>query len=163
MNRPPLRIRDATPDDAPVIAAFNSQLAEETEGGPLDAAIIGPGVARILGDDSLGRYWVAERDGGIVGQIMVTREWSDWRNGTLWWLQSVYVHPDHRRDGVFTALYRHVETLARETPDVVGIRLYVEKDNARAQRTYVKLGMMMTDYLVMQVEFRRPPEEPADA
>jgi ribosomal protein S18 acetylase RimI-like enzyme len=163
MSRPPLYIRDATPNDAPVIAAFNSQLAEETEGGALDAAIIGPGVARILGDDSLGRYWVAERDGEIVGQIMVTREWSDWRNGTLWWLQSVYVHPGHRRDGVFSALYRHVEALARATPDIAGIRLYVEKENARAQRTYVRLGMTMTDYLVMQVEFPRPPEEPVDA
>jgi GNAT superfamily N-acetyltransferase len=163
MSRPPLYIRDATPDDARVIAAFNSRLAEETEGGPLNAAIIDAGVARILSDDSLGRYWLAERDGEIVGQVMVTREWSDWRNGTLWWLQSVYIHPDHRRDGVFTALYRHVEALARETPDVVGIRLYVEKENARAQRTYGKLGMTMTDYLIMQVEFRQPRHEQRDA
>ncbi len=153
MSRAPLCIRDATPDDGPVIAGFNSRLAAETEGGPLDAAVIRRGVARILADDSLGRYWVAELAGGIVGQIMVTSEWSDWRNGELWWLQSVYVHPAHRRDGVFTALYRHVEALARQSADVVGIRLYVEKGNARAQQVYGKLGMTMTDYRVMQVIF----------
>ncbi len=153
----PIHIRDATPDDRAVIAEFNSRLAAETEDGVLDPGIIGPGVARILDDPLLGRYWVAEQDGEISGQIMVTFEWSDWRNGMLWWLQSVYVHPDHRRDGVFTALYQHVEALAAEAPDVVGIRLYVEKDNTRAQQTYVKLGMTMTDYQVMQVEFGDAP------
>lgn len=163
MSRTAVQIRNATPDDAPIIAGFNSRLAEETEGSALDAALIGPGVARILADASLGCYWVAERDGEIVGQIMTTREWSDWRNGMLWWLQSVYVHPDHRRGGVFSALYRHVEALARQSPDVVGIRLYVEKDNTRAQRTYVKLGMTMTDYQVMQVEFNKPPRGLAGA
>lgn len=149
----PIHIRDATPDDRAIIAEFNSRLAAETEESPLDPAIIGPGVARILGDGTLGRYWVAEVDGDIAGQIMATCEWSDWRNGMLWWLQSVYVRDEHRRSGVFTALYRHVETLAREAPDVVGIRLYVEKHNTRAQETYARLGMKMTSYRVMQVEF----------
>lgn len=152
----PITIRDATPDDCAVVAEFNARLAAETEGTRLDPAVIAAGVARILGDSSLGRYWVAEAEGEIVGQIMATREWSDWRNGMLWWLQSVYVRGDYRRGGVFTALYRHVERLAREHPDVVGIRLYVEKDNARAQGTYAGLGMSMTNYQVMQVEFGEP-------
>lgn len=152
----PIRIRDATPDDCAVVAEFNTRLAVETEETRLEPAIIGPGVARILGDPALGRYWLAEAEGEVVGQIMVTHEWSDWRNGMLWWLQSVYVRRDHRRAGVFTALYRHVERLAREDPDVVGIRLYVERDNTRAQDTYARLGMQRTAYQVMQVEFGAP-------
>ena len=106
-----------------------------------------------FGDHSKGRYWVAEADGMIVGQIMVTYEWSDWRNGMIWWIQSVYVHGDYRRSGVFSALYRHVETLAKQDPRVCGIRLYVERGNRRAQRTYASLGMVMTDYQVMQTIF----------
>ena len=146
----PLTIRDALPADAAIIAEYNSLLSEETEGVPLDTKLIGPGVEALLADPAKGRYWVAEIDGDIVGQIMVTLEWSDWRNGSIWWLQSVYVRENHRRDGVFSALYRHVETLARETPDVVGIRLYVERSNERAKATYDKLGFSMTEYQLMQ-------------
>ena len=148
-------IRNATPADASIIARYNSQIAEETEDGPLDPAIIGPGVEKILANSELGRYWVAEADGQVIGQIMVTFEWSDWRDGMMWWIQSVYVAASRRRTGVFSALYRHVEALARKEPDVAGIRLYVEKNNQRAQRTYDKLGMSMTDYRIMQVEFER--------
>lgn len=146
----PLTIRDARPADAGIIAEFNSRMSEETEGIPLDPGLIGPGVEAILADPAKGRYWVAEIDGELVGQIMTTLEWSDWRNGSIWWLQSVYVRQDHRRSGVFSALYRHVESLARETPGVVGIRLYVEKDNERAKATYDKLGFSMTGYQLMQ-------------
>ncbi len=146
-----LTIRDASPDDATVIAAFNRGIATETEGHDLDPALIGRGVQRILSDRSLGRYWVAETDGAVVGQIMVTYEWSDWRNGMLWWVQSVYVHRDYRRQGIYTALYHHVEALAHASDDIAGIRLYVEKDNLRAQQTYARLGMAMTNYRVMEV------------
>ena len=148
-----LTIRDARTEDAAVLAAYNSAMAEETEGKSLDPGRIGSGVANMLADKSRGRYWVAESDGTVVGQIMVTYEWSDWRNGNLWWIQSVYVHPDWRRKGVFSALYRHVESLAKAAPDAIGLRLYVEENNTRAQRTYEALGMVKPNYLVMQALF----------
>jgi ribosomal protein S18 acetylase RimI-like enzyme len=148
-----LTIRDATPGDAEIIADFNSRLAFETEGMRLSPEVINRGVETLLADQSKGRYWVAQADSRVVGQIMVTYEWSDWRNGMIWWIQSVYVHGDYRRSGVFSALYRHVESLARRDPQVSGIRLYVERDNARARRTYESLGMDMTDYRVMQSMF----------
>lgn len=148
-----ISIRDATPDDRDTIAEYNSRISEETEDGPLDPSIIIPGVAALLTDRSKGRYWVAESDGQIIGQIMVTYEWSDWRNGMLWWIESVYVHADHRRKGVFSKLYRHVESQAETDPEVAGIRLYVEKDNVRAQATYASLGMSKTSYQIMQTLF----------
>ncbi|MBT8099013.1 MAG: GNAT family N-acetyltransferase [Gammaproteobacteria bacterium] len=154
-----LIIRDATPGDARAIAANNNRMAEETESRSLAEELIGPGVAAFLADASKGRYWVAETDGEIVGQIAVTYEWSDWRNGMLWWIQSVYVSRDHRRKGVYTALYDHVESRAKADAGVAGIRLYVEKDNARAQATYEKLGMRMTNYQIMQTLFERNDKE----
>jgi GNAT superfamily N-acetyltransferase len=147
-------IRNAIPADVETIAAYNSEMALETEGRPLDPALIVPGVGALVADVGKGRYWVAEADGRIVGQIMVTYEWSDWRNGTQWWIQSVYVHPDYRRRGVFSALYRHVESLARTESSVCGLRLYVERDNRRAQQTYLALGMQHPGYEVMEVDFR---------
>ena len=148
-----ITIRDAMPADAAVIADFNSRIAVETEDKSLDPRLIGPGVRKILDDSTKGQYWVAEVDGRIVGQIMVTYEWSDWRDGMIWWLQSVYVVKDYRRHGVFSSLYRHVESLARKLPDVCGIRLYVENDNNRAQQTYAALGMIDTNYRVMETMF----------
>ena len=146
----PLTIRDARLSDADIIADFNSRLSAETEGVPLDPELIGPGVRALLADPAKGRYWVAEIDGEIVGQIMVTLEWSDWRNGAIWWLQGVYVPEAHRRAAVFSTLYGHVESLARQAPDVVGIRLYVERANDRAKASYAKLGFGMTSYQMMQ-------------
>ncbi len=148
-----LSIREATPADAEIIADFNSRIALETEGMHLPPKVVKPGVRALLADRSKGRYWVAETDSRVVGQIMVTYEWSDWRNGMIWWIQSVYVHGEYRRSGVFSTLYRHVESLARQDPQVCGIRLYVERGNARAQRTYESLGMTRTDYRVMQSMF----------
>ena len=148
-----LTVRDALPEDAAVLVAYNSAMAEETEGKSLDPDKIGPGVASLLADSRRGRYWVAESGGAVVGQIMVTYEWSDWRNGNLWWIQSVYVHPDWRRKGVFSALYHHVESLASADPDAIGLRLYVEENNTRAQRTYAALGMVKPRYLVMEALF----------
>jgi ribosomal protein S18 acetylase RimI-like enzyme len=150
-----LRIRQATADDAETIADFNSRLALETEGRTLDPDLINAGAAAVLTDPGKGQYWLAEVDGIIVGQLMVTYEWSDWRNGQLWWLQSVYIHEDFRRQGVFSDLYRHVESLARQSPGVCGLRLYVENDNKRAQETYFKLGMVLPGYQVMEVDFHK--------
>ena len=146
-------IRAARTTDAPQIADFNRQLAAESEGLNLEEARINAGVDALLRDASKGRYWLAEADGKAVGQIMVTYEWSDWRNATIWWIQSVYVHPDYRRRGVFSTLYRTVEQAARDSGDACGLRLYVEENNTRAQATYRALGMHGGTYLVMESMF----------
>ena len=148
-------IRDATPADAATIADYNNRLAEETEARSLSPDLIGPGVAAFLADPTKGRYWLAVVDDRIIAQIAVTYEWSDWRNGMIWWVQSVYVHADYRRRGVYSSLYRHVESQARSDSDVIGIRLYVERDNERAKTTYADLGMNMTNYRIMQSFFDR--------
>ena len=135
-------------------------MAEETENKALDPDCVGPGVLALLANDTMGRYWVAEHGDRVVGQLMVTYEWSDWRNGMIWWIQSVYVHPEWRRKGVFSALYRHVESLAAATPGVIGLRLYVDKDNTRAQHTYKALGMVKSDYRVMETLFGKPRPRP---
>ena len=148
-----IRIRDARPEDRDVIVRFNVHLARETEGKRLPEARLRSGVERLLAEPSRGRYFLAEIDGEIVGSTMLTSEWTDWRDGWFWWIQSVWVEPSHRRRGVFAALYAHVERLARDNPDVRGLRLYVEGDNQRAQDTYGALGMRMTGYRVMESEF----------
>ena len=109
----------------------------------------------LLSDRTRGAYYVACDDGPIVGQIMHIREWSDWRNGDIWWIQSVYVRPEHRRRGVFRSLYAHLKALAVSDPGVVGLRLYVEQENHGAQATYVGLGMTQTRYQIMQHLFGR--------
>jgi len=144
------RIRDARASDGDAISSYNIRMAEETEGRTLAPEIIGPGVQALLDDSTKGRYWVAEGGGKVIGQLMVTYEWSDWRNGNIWWIQSVYIHPDWRRKGVFTALYHHVESLAATKPGVIGLRLYVEENNQRAQQTYEALGMTSPSYIVME-------------
>lgn len=151
-----IEIRNANSADAETIAANNSAIAVETEGHSLETDIIGPGVRELLSNSASGRYWVAEIDGELVGQIMATYEWSDWRNGNLWWIQSVYVHPKFRRIGIFSALYHHVESLARSVVGVRGLRLYVENNNKRAQKTYEALGMVDPNYKVMQAIFDEP-------
>ncbi len=142
-------IRPAAPADHATVVAFNAALALETEGKRLDPATLSAGVAAALGDPAKGYYTIAEDDGGVVGQCLVTLEWSDWRNGWFWWIQSVYVLPTSRRGGVFRDLYRHLEAAAAARPDVIGIRLYVERDNARAQAAYVSLGMVEEPYWLM--------------
>lgn len=150
-----IHIRDAVPADVSTIAAGNAQMAHETEGLALDAGTLEAGVRAVFEDPNRARYWVAEVDGMVVGQLMLTWEWSDWRNGSMWWIQSVYVHADYRRQGVFTALYRHLEQLARIDTGCCGIRLYVEGDNERAQTTYRSLGMTTTGYRIMETDFTR--------
>jgi ribosomal protein S18 acetylase RimI-like enzyme len=146
----PLAIRRATPADAPVVVEFNRRLAEETEGVVLDLALLRAGVASALADPAKTLYFVAEDEGVVVGQLALTYEWSDWRNGWIWWIQSVYVCAEARRRGVFRALYEHVHDLARRDPGVIGLRLYVEHENHAAQETYRRLGMERTRYLVLE-------------
>jgi ribosomal protein S18 acetylase RimI-like enzyme len=150
-----LRIRPALPSDAGFLASGNAAMALETEHKQLDPAVVGAGVRAALADPGKGRYFVAEQDGVPVGQLMITYEWSDWRNGTFWWIQSVYVLPRARRNGVFRALYRHLEQIASADPAVCGIRLYVERENTRAQATYRHCGMGDAGYVVMESVFTR--------
>ena len=147
-----ITVRPATNDDATVIADFNRAMATETEHKTLDAATIYAGVRSLVSRPEHGFYLVAETENRVVGCLMVTFEWSDWRNGLFWWIQSVYVHPEYRRRGVFKALYKAVETQAHNTPDVCGLRLYVEQDNDAAQKTYAALGMTETPYRVFESE-----------
>ena len=148
-----LVIRRATPADNETIAVFNERMAWETESLRLDAARIRSGVQSVLQDESKGFYLVAERDGEVIGQLMVTFEWSDWRNGNFWWIQSVYVHPDFRGQGVYSMLYRQLEAAARQTEGVCGLRLYVEQENSRASEVYRRLGMSMTAYRLLETDF----------
>ena len=143
-------VRRAGPGDAAVIAEFNHRLADETEGKALDPAVLRAGVEAGLADEAKALYFVAEEDGAVVGQLMLTREWSDWRNGWMWWIQSVYVRAEARRRGTFRALYQFVYEAARMDPGVIGLRLYVEHANAQAQQTYERLGMTRTGYLVFE-------------
>ena len=148
-----LSIRPAVLSDAALICEFNRLMAQETESKELNRAILNAGVAAMLSDPHKGRYYVAEAEGRVVGQIGITLEWSDWRNGNFWWIQSVYVAKDARRHGVFRKLYEHVREAARADANVIGVRLYVEHDNLIAQATYLKMGMVMTGYQVMEEVF----------
>lgn len=148
-----IQIRPARMEDVPVIAEFNIAMARETEQRELQPTVIGPGVRTLLQRPELGRYLVAEQAGELVGQLMVTFEWSDWRNGLFWWIQSVYVRPDRRRHGIYRKLYRHLEQEARTTPGVCGIRLYVEEQNERAIMTYRSLGMWPSGHRVFETDW----------
>jgi len=152
-------IRPATPADADTIARFNLLLAEESERRFLDPGVVARGVALLFEDPERARYWVAEADGGIVGQCMVTTEWSDWNNGRYWWLQSVYVAPAWRGRGILRALWDRVVADARALGDVASIRLYVDRHNKGARDAYARLGMAETPYLVYEAPIA--PGEPA--
>lgn len=145
-----LLIRHATQADSSVIAGFNIALCRETEHKELDGDTVQKGVANFIANRKRGVYFIAELDGGIVGQTAITYEWSDWRNGEFWWIQSVYVDKAHRGSGVFRALYQHVQTLARADEHCCGIRLYMERDNANARQAYRKLGFEETGYEVFE-------------
>ena len=139
-------IRRATVDDAELLARFNEAMAEETEDKALDPGTVRAGVRAVFDKPDQAFYLVAERDSEVVGALMITTEWSDWRNADFWWIQSVYVRPSARRTGVYTALHREVRRRAQEAGDVCGLRLYVERDNAAARAAYETRGMSEPPY-----------------
>ena len=158
-------VRPATLADLLTIVEFNRRLALETEAITLSVEVLTHGVRAALLDPHKARYFVAEIGGRVVGQIMHTREWSDWRNGHIWWLQSVYVAEEFRRSGVFRSLVEHLRAEAQSSPDVVGLRLYVEKHNDRAAATYDRLGLPEAGYVVREQIWRswESGERPASA
>lgn len=175
-RRTVIRVRPATEADAASIVAFNCAMAWETERRQLDQAAVSAAVTQVLRDARLGRYFVAEQAaapiGGDkhldrtagetpalprpapparpVGQLLITYEISDWRNGVFWWIQSVYVAPEARGAGVYRALHEHVAAAAKDVGNVCGLRLYVDHDNTAAQRAYERLGMRRTEYLLYE-------------
>ncbi len=149
----PWTIRKATLSDETIIADFNIAMALETENRHLDKLIIATGVRRLIQQPEMGFYIVGENNGRIGGSMMITLEWTDWRNGLFWWIQSVYVMPSERRKGLFRAMYDYIHSLAYQNKDVRGIRLYVEKNNSGACKTYQAMGMHETDYRLYEIEF----------
>lgn len=142
-------IRIAKPEDAEAMVAFNQAMAVETEGKTLDAAVLRPGVNEVFLDAQKGFYVVAESEGNIVGGLMVTFEWSDWRNGWFWWIQSVYILPEWRGRGIYRMLYEFVKDHS-VGENVCGFRLYVETENTNAQAVYERLGMSRSHYLMYE-------------
>ncbi|GGE87256.1 GNAT family N-acetyltransferase [Shewanella carassii] len=143
-------IRKGTPRDAEALVAFNQAMAQETEGLSLDSDTLSRGVSTLLENPAKGFYLVAEIDGEIAGSLMVTYEWSDWRAADYFWIQSVYIKPEHRRKGIYRALYQEVKALAERQGGAASFRLYVEQENARAQQTYQSLGMSQSHYLMYE-------------
>lgn len=142
--------RDGERRDRDAIVQFQINMAAETEGISLDRDICTLGVQGVFDQSSRGRYFVAERDGEVVGSLLITYEWSDWRNLMVWWIQSVYVIDALRRQGVYAGLYRHVKSLVESEPSVAGIRLYVDRRNSRAQEVYTRVGMNGEHYQVFE-------------
>jgi ribosomal protein S18 acetylase RimI-like enzyme len=136
-----LSFRPARTEDAETIARFQEAMARETEDLALDPSTVRRGVARVLANPALGHYWLAEAEGSVVASLMITFEWSDWRDRIVWWIQSVWVEPEWRRKRVYSSLYAHLRSLAENDDSVAGIRLYVERRNIRAQKVYERLGM----------------------
>ena len=151
--RTQMKIRKARTADAAIIADFNRCIAWETEALKLDPTRVRRGVTGLLKDSSKGIYFVAEHDGAITGQLLITYEWSDWRNGNFWWIQSVYVAPEFRGRGVFKALFKHIHKLAGRSKSVCGLRLYMHATNKRARRAYERLGMKLSHYEIFEMDF----------
>ena len=145
-----IKVRQATAAEAVRIADFNRAMAMETEGLALDEKTVAAGVVALMGHPDRGFYLVAEADGGVAGCLLITYEWSDWRNKMFWWIQSVYVKPELRGRGIYRALDDKVQELAAKAGNVCGFRLYVHKGNARAQEVYRSLGMRETEYLLYE-------------
>jgi ribosomal protein S18 acetylase RimI-like enzyme len=145
-----MNIRLAQKEDAPALIDFNQAMALETEGKQLDSNTLRNGVEAVFADKKKGFYVVAESGGKIIGGLMVTFEWSDWRDNWFWWIQSVYILPDYRGQGIYRLLYEFVKKKAGESKNVCGFRLYVEKENQQAQKVYEKLGMEQSHYLMYE-------------
>ena len=150
-----LVIRPAEERDAETVARFNAAMALETENRELGWETALAGVKNLLKNPQNGFYLIAELEGESAGSLMITGEWSDWRNGIFWWIQSVYIRPEYRRRGIYRRLYAHVKELARARADVCGLRLYVEQENLAAQRTYLALGMREAHYRMFEQDLER--------
>lgn len=142
-------VRIATLADAETIAKFNRNLAFETEGRKLNLDELVSATRHVLTQPELGTYWLAERRAELIGQLLLTREWSDWLNKEYWWINSVFVDPQHRRQGVLGTLLEHVRKRAHQAP-VAAIRLYVDKNNKKASLSYQRLGFNISDYLILE-------------
>jgi GNAT superfamily N-acetyltransferase len=142
--------REAARSDASTIINFQLAMARETEGLELDVDVTSNGVYAVFDDPSRGRYFVAENDDSTIASLLITYEWSDWRNGVVWWIQSVYVVPPYRKKGVYAGLYAHIRTLIADDHDIRGIRLYVDERNTAAQQVYTRLGMNGEHYRVFE-------------
>lgn len=152
-----ITIRRATLADVTIISNFNRALAEESENRSLDPETLKSGITQFLQQPEQGFYTLAIVDDNIVGQVMITTEFTDWRNGVMWWIQSVYVKPESRRQGIYRALHEHITELARKDSAVRGLRLYVHDKNILAQSTYRNLGMEWSGFKVMETDFVLPP------
>lgn len=153
MTHEPAEIRHATHDDRDDLVRFQIAMAQESEDKGLDAAQLARGIAHLLNQPTEGFYLVAQINASNVGALMVTYEWSDWRDGRFWWIQSVYVDVKFRRRGVYSALHHYVRSAAKADLEACGIRLYVERENQAAQSTYRALGMLETRYRLFEEEF----------
>ena len=151
-------IRPACLDDLEALVSFNASMALETEGKTLDMELLRQGTRAVFDSSQKGFYLVAEVDGSLVGSLLVTYEWSDWRNGGFWWIQSVYVRPEWRRMGVYSAMHRWILDTARSRPDVCGVRLYVDRNNHAARKTYRSLGMSESHYDMFEEDFAFPAQ-----
>ncbi|MEZ5290049.1 MAG: GNAT family N-acetyltransferase [Vicinamibacterales bacterium] len=156
-DRDDLLVRAATPADRDALVEGNAAMALDTEQLRLDPDTLRRGVEAVLRGQAPGRYWVVEKDGAVVGQLLITYEWSDWRNRPVWWIQSVHVAPDARRLGVFRTLYAHLRREA-QAAGAGGLRLYVDETNTRAQQVYAALGMDGGHYRVFEDMFDEPPK-----
>jgi ribosomal protein S18 acetylase RimI-like enzyme len=145
-----IEYREATPADVTSIADFQLAMARETEELELDREVCSRGVQAVFDDPSRGRYFLADSDGEVIASLMITYEWSDWRNGNVWWIQSVYVRPEFRQQRVYAGLYDHVQRQVKADDALRGIRLYVDRRNVRAQNVYTKLGMNGEHYQVFE-------------
>ena len=153
MADPQIKVRRAESRDTAHIVGFQQSMALETEGKTLDESLVGAGVDSVFADSDKGFYLVAEIGDTVVGSLMITYEWSDWRSATFWWIQSVFVDANHRRRGVYTAMHEHVLQQARQSQDICGVRLYVERSNHIAQQTYKSLGMDHSHYDLYEIDF----------
>lgn len=145
-----LSIRQAKQSDCDSIVRFQEEMALHTENLKLDHETVVSGVKAVLKDDSLGTYYIAEIGMEVAGALLTTYEWSDWRNGTVLWIQSVYVDSAHRKKGVYAALYNHIKSLVADNESLKGIRLYVDESNKTAREVYARLGMNGEHYRVFE-------------
>jgi ribosomal protein S18 acetylase RimI-like enzyme len=145
-----IEIRPAQPDDAQLIVDFQLKMADETEGLKLNRETVSKGVLAVLQDKTKGQYYIAEQTGCTLGMLLTIPEWSDWRNGTVVWIHSLYIRPEHRRKGAYKKMYQYLKTKMQNSPDIVGLRLYVDSSNTTARRVYEQLGMHTGHYLLYE-------------